>query len=231
VLEALGCVTQMAYWQRHDLLRVAPDAWRVAVSARQASVAAPLLEVWADRGWPVVVRRRMQGEKNGLPIGVPLPPSAGKLRIAMTIPGDAVISGSAPPFLQDVMQTAPTPNWQRLISALIRVGMQHDVQPLVFGSLMWQYQTGLSYIGPTSDLDVLWPVSDRCDVASLVSGIAGIEGHGMPRVDGEIIFSNGSGINWKELFNALRAGAPDRLLVKDMEGARLVDVAHALGRG
>lgn len=232
MLEAFGHATRMPSWQRHDILHVAPSAWRAALSSLQLPRTPSLLNVWADSGWPVIVRRRMAREPtNAIPIGVPLPPFAGKCRIAMAISDDDVVSSSAPPLLQNVAHEAPTLPWQRIIREVIHLGAQFGIDPLAFGSLMWQYQTGLAYIGPNSDLDVLWRVPDECDVASLVVGIAGIEDGGPPRIDGEIVFSDGSAVNWRELHNALRGGQPDGLLVKDMESVRLVDLASMLRRG
>ncbi len=228
--DTLECATSVSSWKRHDILYVAPSAWNAALSALQISVV-PLLEVWADRGWPVIVRRRMTGEDgDAIPIGVPLPPTEGKHRIALTIPEDGVIRYATPPRLHNVMQVAPT-RWQCIIGELIHLGAYYNIQPLVFGSLMWQYQTGLSYINAGSDLDVLWPVADHCNIAALVSGIADIEGDGAPRIDGEIVFSDGSAVNWRELHKVLRSGGPGKLLVKDMDGVRLVDPASLLGRG
>src|SRR5882757_2547738 len=81
-----------APWQRHDLLRIAPDAWACALAARPAFAALPLLTNWVMQEWPVIVRRRMEGDDPALvPVGVPLPPAAGKLRIALSVPAQAVI--------------------------------------------------------------------------------------------------------------------------------------------
>jgi phosphoribosyl-dephospho-CoA transferase len=233
VPEASGGAVRAAPWRRHDLLHVAPPAWSAALAAfPPPGTAAPLLEGWADRGWPVIVRRRMAGEAAGaIPIGVPLPPAAGKCRIAMSLPGSGVINGATPPLLQDVARAAPTPHWQHIVSALVRLGKRYGIRPLVFGSLMWQHQTGLPYLHPGSDLDVLWPVSSDCDIASLVSGVAEIEGNGTPHIDGEIVFPDGSAVNWRELLKALRLKAAGKLLVKDMGSVRLVDLACLLGRG
>jgi len=52
----------------------------------------PLVRTWVDQGWPVIVRRRAEGEDPDLaPVGVPLPPAAGKRRVALLLPPDGVM--------------------------------------------------------------------------------------------------------------------------------------------
>ena len=45
------------------------------------------------------------------------------------------------------------------------------------------------------------------------------------RIDGEIIFPDGSAVNWRELWNALRAADRGTVLAKTMESVRLLDIA------
>jgi len=88
-----------------------------------------------------------------------------------------------------------------------------------------QHLPGLAYLSPHSDLDVLWPIPANFDVHSLVCSIAEIQHDAPLRIDGEIIFPDGSAVNWRELWNAHQA--PDRatVLAKTMESVRLLDVA------
>jgi phosphoribosyl-dephospho-CoA transferase len=207
-------------WQRHELLHVMPNAW-TAVLAAQSLGGIPLLTAWADRGWPVIVRRRMDGDDiNEVPVGVPLPPTAGKLRIAVNIPREAVIARAAPPGLRTAARTAQ-PAWQPTVAALLALGKQHGIEPAAFGSLLWEHQTGLSYLSPTSDLDLIWPAHPSCDIASLLDGIARIERAAPMRIDGEIVFRQGAAANWRELRKALGAGGRREIVVKMMDGARV----------
>src|ERR1700677_4263215 len=121
-------------WQRHELLSVAPRVWRSELAARPADAAAPFLATWADNGWPVIVRRRMAGDRpDGVPVGVPLPPAAGKLRIALTIPEQAVLGRSPLPSLPAVFP-AGDPGCGPTIHALVALGARHSVSPAAFGS-------------------------------------------------------------------------------------------------
>jgi phosphoribosyl-dephospho-CoA transferase len=83
----------------------------------------------------------------------------------------------------------------------------------------------LPYLSPNSDLDVLWPVPAGFDVRSLVSGIGDIQRDATLRIDGEVVFPDGIAVNWSELWNAYEATGRREVLVKTMEGVRLLDLA------
>jgi phosphoribosyl-dephospho-CoA transferase len=217
-------------WRRHDLLHVAPDVWALALAHCQ-SLADPLLEDWADRGWPVIVRRHGEEEdRNLVPVGVPLPPAAGKRRVALLIPPNGVLKHSVAPSLHVAARVAD-PGWRSTINALLAVGTRCGVEPSAFGSLLWQHLTGLAYLTPHSDLDVLWPIPADFDVLSLVSSIAEVQRTAPLQIDGEIIFPDGSAVNWRELWNARRASDQGIVLAKTMEGVRLLDMASLPGIG
>src|ERR1700721_663604 len=94
-------------WRRHDLLHVAPDVWASVLTFRRPLAALPLLGEGADRGWPVIVRRRGEADNRHLvPVGVPLPPAAGKRRVALLIPPDSVLQRSLPPPLHATAKAA-----------------------------------------------------------------------------------------------------------------------------
>jgi phosphoribosyl-dephospho-CoA transferase len=179
----------------------------------------------------VIVRRRAEAEDPGLvPVGVPLPPAAGKRRVALLFPPDGVLQRSSPPSLRAAARVAD-PVWRSTIASLLALGARTGIEPSVFGSLLWQHQTGLTYLSPHSDLDALWPVPAGFDVLSLVFGIAKVQRDAPLRIDGEVIFSDGSAVNWRELWNAHRAADRATVLAKTMEGVRLLDLASLPGVG
>jgi phosphoribosyl-dephospho-CoA transferase len=162
-------------WRRHDLLRVAPDAYASALAHCPSAVDLPLLRTWADRGWPVIIRRRAEYDDPRLaPVGVPLPPAAGKGRVALLLPPAGVLQRSSPPSLRAAANVANS-GWRSTIASLLDLGERIGVEPSAFGSLMWQHETGLTYLSPRSDLDLLWSVPTGFDVFSLVSDIAEIQ--------------------------------------------------------
>jgi phosphoribosyl-dephospho-CoA transferase len=157
---------------------------------------------------------------NMVPVGVPLPPAAGKSRIAVNIPREAVIARAAPPGSRTAARTAQ-PAWQSTIAALLVLGKQHGIEPAAFGSLLWEHHTGLSYLSTTSHLDLIWPAHASCGIASLLDGIARIERAAPMRIDGEIVFRQGAAANWPELRKALGDDGRGEILVKTMGGARV----------
>jgi phosphoribosyl-dephospho-CoA transferase len=218
-------------WRRHDLLHAAPDAWASVLAVCPPLADLPLLGEWADRGWPVIVRRRGEADNRHLvPVGVPLPLAAGKRRVALLIPPEGVLQRSRPPLL-DATASAADPNWRSTIDALVALGARSGVEPAAFGSLLWQHLTGLAYLTLHSDLDVLWPIPANFDVHSLICGIAQVQRDAPLRIDGEIIFPDGSAVNWRELWDAHQTADGATVLAKTMESVQLLDVASLASVG
>jgi phosphoribosyl-dephospho-CoA transferase len=183
--------------RRHTLVTLTGAGW-AALFARDASLANdPLVCTWAGRGWPLVVRRALPGDA-AVPLGLPLPPSAGKRRIAVSVDGDALASIRPPPALDATIDVAPAA-WQPALSDLHALGERCGAPGRVFGSLAWQALTGLAYLSATSDLDVLFPLPRAGRVAVLLDGIAAIDARAPMRVDGELVRDDGAGVHWREL--------------------------------
>ncbi|MDT8275224.1 malonate decarboxylase holo-[acyl-carrier-protein] synthase [Roseomonas mucosa] len=209
---------------RHALLRVSPEGWAAMLEMRPEWRGEPLLAGWAWRGWPLVARRRGECETaGGIAAGLPLPPSAGKRRLAVLLPGDAVTEIRPPLPLAEALPSAP-PGWRPVLEALLALGAAHRVTPRVFGSLAWAALTGLDYLGPASDLDLLWPVLPPPRMAALLAALGGIEARAPMRLDGEVLLPDGSGANWREI----QAGAAE-ILVKRAGGVALLPRADFLG--
>ncbi|KQP72923.1 phosphoribosyl-dephospho-CoA transferase [Methylobacterium sp. Leaf113] len=213
---------------RHDLLTVTPGAWSRVLAGRPDLAEIPHLAGWAERGWPVIARRRGPGEDAGLvAAGLPLPPALGKRRIGL-----ALDPGSVTPrpglTLTEAGGAAPAA-WHPTIAALVAHGAAHGCVPRVFGGLLWQALTGLPYLSDTSDLDLLWPDSlDRAFLAhasldrAFLGGLARIAGPAPMRLDGEICLPDGFAVNWRELH---AAGPDEAVLVKGLLRLELRPVA------
>lgn len=214
--------------RRHDLLRVRPEGWDALLGADGgfgglgglAGDARRLVEGWAGRGWPVIVRRRAEGEdRRAIAVGLPLPPSLGKLRLGFRLPPEMVAERLSAVPLDEAVGSAPA-HLRPQLDALAAFGARLDLRPAVFGALLWQHLTGLAYLHPGSDIDLIWPAPASADVPVLLDGLAGLDLAGPARIDGEILLAGGDGVNWRELRNAL-AGPDSRVLVKSMDGAAL----------
>ncbi|MYM73759.1 malonate decarboxylase holo-[acyl-carrier-protein] synthase [Duganella sp. FT134W] len=173
---------------------------------------------WANHDWPVVVRRMdADAGADEVCLGLPLPPdSAGvKVRIALRA-RVADISRTAPALL---LRDAAT---VRDVAALCD---DAGTLPLrVFGSMAMQALTGLQYLSPTSDVDVLLHPGSR---RQLEEGMALLARHAerLP-LDGEIVFPGGAAVSWKEWQMAMTH--PAKVLVKDLQSVRLTETASLL---
>ncbi|OMU06783.1 phosphoribosyl-dephospho-CoA transferase, partial [Burkholderia pseudomallei] len=113
-----------------------------------------------------VARRAPCGGAAGGPLGLPLPPSAGKRRVALAAAREQIDSACALPTLADVGRQAP-PAWRPTLARLRALADAHRVDCRVFGSLAWQTLTGLRYLSDESDLDVLLMPGGASSSASL----------------------------------------------------------------
>ncbi len=208
---------------RHAVIRVDPQAWPLVLPGDTRDD--PLVADWAARGWPVVARRRGVGDPaRHVPVGLPLPPTRGGRRLALALPHAAVRAVEPPVTLRAVRATAP-PRWAASIAAIEALGARHGLTPRVFGSFAWAALTGLDYLTPTSDLDLLWPLSP--DTPRLLTALDGLAAPG--RIDGEVVH-RGAAVQWRELHGAL-AGGRERgdVLVKTLDGVLLRPARAFLG--
>lgn len=207
---------------RHDLVYVSPTAWRALLGRRADLAGEPLVAGWVERGWPLVGRRANSEEVHGLPLGLPLPPAAGKKRLAVMMRREDVVSVMPPPGLSSAIRVAPLA-WQSTLLDLARLTTRESVETRIFGSLAWRAITGLDYLTDRSDLDFVIHVHRDTRIRRLADELACIAADAPMRLDGELIRADGAAVNWREL----HAGASE-LLVKTVAGTSLVDAGHFL---
>lgn len=203
--------------RRHDLIFVSQAGWRALLAARADLAAEPLLARWVESDWPVIGRRPMPGEAAGVPVGLPLPPFAGKNRLSFLLRPADIVAMAPPPVLDDVMPMAPA-SWRHALGEVEAMASRHDLEARVFGSLAWQALTGLDYLSDRSDLDLLLELRRDTDIQALAEDLAGIEICAPMRLDGELVRPDGAAINWREL----RIGSGE-ILVKTLAGVALLD--------
>ncbi len=122
------------------------------------------------------------------------------------------------------MATAPAALHPQL-DAVMALGVRRSAPPAVFGALLWQHVTGLAYLRPGSDIDLIWPMPDQGLLPELLDGLAALDAAGPARLDGEILLPGGEGVNWRELHGE-RGRADGTVLVKSMNGAELRCARH-----
>ncbi len=195
--------------RRHWRLWADPVAWARMLAERPDLSDEPYVEEWAKRDWPLIACRPPQGAASDkVAAGLALPPEAGKKRLSVLLPQDAIVKLAPPPALINAAPAAP-PAWQSWIAALLRAAPGVGV----FGSLAWQHGTGLSYLTHASDLDLLLTHESRDGSEALLRRIAVVAATAPMRIDGELVRDDGAAAHWRELFD----GAAE-ILVKRMEG-------------
>ena len=209
--------------QRHQLIRLFPSAWERLLTSQHGLVAELWLKKWADYHWPLIVRRPLPKETGGVSLGLPLPPSAGKQRIALQVRRADIASVAPLPSLLDVIRVTPQA-WRSSLRQLAQLERLYHVRCGVFGSVAWQRLTGLDYLGPDSDLDVVWSLPHRTQMTEFLTRLAEIDSHAPMRIDGELIREDGAGVNWREL----HSGASE-LALKSWTGVRPCSVAAFVG--
>jgi phosphoribosyl-dephospho-CoA transferase len=185
-------------FRRHDLLVIDPHHWTAALAGLPDPDETGLLADWARLGRPVIIRRRLAQEpEDGLPVGVQLPLSAARRRVALRVPPESVIARPERPDMAAASPHAPA-SWQPTLTALQSLpGLSAPAR--VFGSLLWQCVTGLIYLRDQSDLDLTFPCAG--DPQPLAEAIAAIDRTGHPRIDGELLLADGAACHWRELLD------------------------------
>jgi phosphoribosyl-dephospho-CoA transferase len=211
--------------QRHDLIRVAPPDWQVMLACHPGLQDLPLVPAWAEKGWPVIIRRRIPGdEAESIPAALPLPPCFGKRRVGFSFGRETKYVAVPPLTLADAAAIAPSA-WRPAIAALLALGRIIGTTPHVFGGLLWEKMTGIEYLAHQSDLDLLWRPADEAAAARLLAGLLQIDGKSPVRIDGELELPDGAAVNWRELA-ACGADRTATILVKSMEAVTVRCVAH-----
>jgi phosphoribosyl-dephospho-CoA transferase len=221
---------------RHHLVWLSAQGWEQA-RATLAAAQAALCVRWQQADWPVLVRRQdADAADTDLCLGLAAPPDAlrdgAKVRIALRVACTSVSATRAPLGLRDdlaALLAAAWPDWRAGLQQL--AAAQQELAFSVIGSLAMQALTGLPYLRPGSDIDVLfYPRSP----AELARGVALLHAHAaLLPLDGEMIFPSGQAVAWKEWWQVWQgrhcsSGAQGQVLVKDRTGVYLSPVAQLL---
>ncbi len=213
---------------RHSLVWLRPES-RAAVAAQVTDgelhehVAAWLA---ADR--PLVVARQPCGatQIDTIAAGLALPPAQGKRRIALSVAADGIDRHTLPLRLADAIAHAPV-SWQPALAELDAAATDIDLELRVFGSLAWQALSGLPYLTPQSDIDLLWHPQSNAQLQQGIALLARWEQTSGLRADGEVLFGAGSAVSWREWATS-KSGNGQRVLVKRASIAELVETRELL---
>ena len=209
----------MVALRRHQLVRLSDAGWRALRERPWDDVASACLAHWSAQRLPLVVTRQLpeRGDTE-LALGLPAPWQWQRRRIALQVATRDVLYFDDFPTADSIvglLTTSKRRAWLELVGALVDLG----AAPRVYGSFGWQRLTGLHYLHAHSDLDLRLSVDDGAAADAVVAVLqrARITA---PRLDGELVFPEGSAVAWRE-WSAWRAGQVDRILVKRLQGVAM----------
>jgi phosphoribosyl-dephospho-CoA transferase len=183
---------------------------------------------WLAADRPLVVARQPDNmAPDTISVGLALPPVQGKRRIALSVTAAHDIARYTPPLLlADALAHAPA-EWRPALAELDDAAMDMELELRVFGSLAWQALSGMQYLTPQSDIDLLWHPRSRAQLQQGIALLARWEQDRGLRADGEVLFGGSSAVSWRE-WATLKSGDDQRVLVKRASSAELVAARELL---
>ena len=205
---------------RHQIAWLGDAGWHRQLSRDWDAAARDCLAHWAARRLPLVVTR--QGEAAGegsIALGLPAPGRWGRRRLALTVARNDVLYFDEFPLADRLLGLLPgsgRPAWRDLCAQL----QMANTPARVYGSYGWQLLSGFDHVRAASDIDLWLAVSDSAQADVAAACLQSFSGK-LPRLDGELMFDDGTAVAWREWL-AWRAGRVKSLLVKRIGGSALV---------
>jgi len=212
--------------RRHDLVWVSAEGWDGLLRQASDPEAVECLGHWLDQRLPLVVGRQELGRAE-LALGLAAPMRWKKRKLSLNVPRDRVLCQDRFPKALDVRLLLPArlrDSWIELCGRLAGFA----ANPRVHGSYGWQRITRLEYVTRRSDIDLHLSVFDA-DIADGVARCLDEFRWDGPRIDGELLFPDGSAIAWREWLQ-WRRGQTSEVMVKRLYGVALRSDAEWLER-
>ena len=203
--------------RRHDLVWLSRAGWQQLKAGAHEPEVDECLDHWCEKRLPLVVGRQEPGRPE-LALGLPAPLDRGRRKIGLRVPVECVLYHDTFPRAAAIARLLPVAlrgAWKELNASLADCG----VEPRVHGSFGWEQLTGLRYLTRTSDLDLLLAVADPQAADEVAERLDAFDWDG-PRIDGELIFPDGSAVPWREWLQ-WRRGVARSVLVKRLHGVTL----------
>jgi phosphoribosyl-dephospho-CoA transferase len=211
---------------RHALVWVRPKNFEAVAAQIDDIETRAQVAAWLAADRPLVVARQPCSLTDTVAVGLALPPALGKHRIALVMAA-CDIARSTPPLQLAVTIVHAPAEWQTALAGLDEAATDIGLELCVFGSLAWQALSGLQYVTPQSDIDLLWHPQSRAQLQQGMEMLIGWEQSSGLRADGEVLFGGGSAVSWRE-WSATKTGDEQRVLVKRESSAELVDCRELL---
>jgi phosphoribosyl-dephospho-CoA transferase len=174
------------------------------------------LRKWLGKERPVIIRRPCVSEDGKLLyVGLALPPDPVKRRLAFHLPFSSLAHVVEPPLWTECADAFSESS--EMVSPILSATRAAELPLQTFGSYAWQHFSGLSYVTPHSDIDLLVPINRREDWRRFLRFMSETQ-KTHHRVDLEIVLHGDASFNWREF------GAPGtRLLFKGNRSVWLGD--------
>ncbi|RKH02002.1 malonate decarboxylase holo-[acyl-carrier-protein] synthase [Corallococcus praedator] len=181
---------------RHDWVSLGAD-WAEHLRSPLNPDVLRMVTEWQQHGRPFTVTRQdMPDRDDELRLGLTLPD---RRHLALHVALSAVVHVLPPPTVHEARSTAPA-TWQAALEDVIALGTVLDLTVRVFGSLAWQLRTGVTFLRPLSDVDLLFAPARWSDVERLLFGLEAVSRrHSVVRLDGEVLLPDGGAVAWREL--------------------------------
>ena len=195
--------------KRHDWVYLRADANPVFAQADEATVA--FARDWLAQTRPLVVAR--QSEAGGkVSLGLALPVEFATRRLACMVDPADIVRSRNPLTVDETIHVLPMQDMQALRRFADAVA-GHALQVGVYGSTAWEALSGLRYRQEGSDVDVVCDVASSAGLSACLAAFAEGTRDFRSRLDGEIRFTGGRAVAWRELAEAC-AGTASLVLAK-----------------
>ena len=209
--------------RRHQLAQLSTSGWAAVLGRPWDEQARECLAHWASHQLPLVVTRQPadSAASKQIALGLPAPMRWGKRRIALQVPHAAVLGLDEFPRLAGMHDLLPPLARGAVRELLGRLDECHATAR-VFGSYGWQAISGLDHVHAASDLDLSVTDEGAAHANAVARALASFESPQPPppRLDGELLFNDGSAVAWRE-WSEWRAGRARAVLVKRLDGVSL----------
>ena len=154
------------------------------------------LRNWLGRGRPVIIRRPCRSEDGrSVYVGLSLPPDPVKRRLAFRLPFSSLANVVEPPLWTECAEAFSESS--EMAGPILSIIDATELPLQTFGSYAWQHYTGLSYVTPHSDIDLIVPINRREDWRRFRQLMSETE-KADQRVDLEIILNGDAAFHWRE---------------------------------
>ncbi|MFZ4776000.1 MAG: malonate decarboxylase holo-[acyl-carrier-protein] synthase [Terrimicrobiaceae bacterium] len=188
-------------FHRHAFVSFAPSGSSSASDLETGGV----LQDWLENGRSLIVRRPcLSPDGSQVSVGLALPPSPHKRRLAFDLSRSDVRGVALPPLWEDCAA--------RKIDAVVPIRAAAEAGGIglrTFGSHAWQHLTGLRYVTEKSDIDLLLFVNSRQSWEIIRSKLEQTGPDFPPGIDLEIVLNEDASFSWREF-----SSTPQRLLYK-----------------